>query len=218
MKSDAAVRQDVLEELSWDPRLLEKEIGIAVKDGVVTLSGFVRSFAEKYAAGRAVERVAGVRALADELEVRLADAYARTDQAIAHEVADALRRDIQVPDDRITAKVAAGWVTLEGRTDWQYQKEAAFRAIRNLAGVRGVTNAIAVAPAHVSTFDVSQRIRDSLRRHAEQEAARITVEAHDGEVVLRGKVNSWRERHDAENAAWSAPGVTNVVDQLAIHA
>ena len=216
MKSDTQLRKDMQDELKWEPSIREAEIGVAVKDGVVTLSGRVDSFAEKYAAQHAAERVSGVRAIADDLEVKLPGSYQRTDTEIAHAALNAMRWDIQVPDDKIKVKVSDGWVTLEGMVEWRYQKDAAERSVRYLTGVRGVSNLIMLKPSSVSTFEVSSKIKDAIRRSAEADAEQITVEAKDGHVTLRGKVRSWAERRDAELAAWAAPGVIDVEDKIAI--
>jgi len=216
MKTDMQLQQDVLEELKFEPKTREAEIGIAIKDGVVTLAGTVNSYAQKYAAERTAERVGGVRAVANELEVQLPGSYQRTDTELAHAIVNALRWDINVPDDRVKATVNAGWVELEGEVEWQYQKWAADSAIRNLTGIKGVANLIKVKPKKVSTYEVSQKIRDSLRRHAERDADKITIEAKNGEVTLRGTVSSFAERQDAERAAWQAPGVTRVEDFIAV--
>lgn len=215
MKSDAKLREDVMEELRWEPSVKETDIGVAVKEGVVTLSGFVESYAEKFAAERAVERVAGVRAIAEELKVRLPSALTRSDADIAHAAANALDWDTEVPAG-VKAKVENGWVTLEGHCEWHYQRTAAERAVRYLSGVKGVTNLIGVVPKQPSPSEVKVKIREALRRRAETEADRIVVEASDGKVMLKGTVNSWRERSDVERAAWAAPGVSQVVDNISV--
>lgn len=216
MKTDTQLHRDVADELLWEPSVRGSEIGIAVKDGVVTLSGTASSFAEKYAAERAVERVRGVMAVANDVEVKLPVSFKRSDTDIAHACVNALRWDIQVPDDKIKSIVADGWVTLEGDVEWQFQRQAAERAVRYLSGVKGVTNHIAVKPKAASSMEVSQKIKDALRRSAEDDAAKISVEAKDGHVTLKGQVRSYAERADAERAAWAAPGVTVVDDRLAI--
>jgi osmotically-inducible protein OsmY len=215
MKNDMELRRDIQDELKWDPRVRDAEIGVAAKDGVVTLSGHVETYAQKYAAERAAERVSGVRAIAEELEIKLPSVHMRTDTEIAHKVADALKWDIEVPDEAVKAKVENGWVTLEGQTDWQYQKTAAERAVRYLTGVKGVANLIHIR-SRVSAYDVSQHIKDALRRTAEADADKIQVEAHEGKVTLRGTVRSYAEMRDAERAAWSASGVTDVEDKMTI--
>jgi osmotically-inducible protein OsmY len=216
MKTDLQLQKDVLEELKFEPSIRETEIGVAAKNGVVTLSGFVDSYAEKHAAERAAERVGGVKAVAEDIEVKLPGMYQRSDTDIAHAAIDALRWDIQIPEDRIKLKVENGWIHLDGAVEWQYQKSAAAAAVRNLTGVKGVMNLIEVKPKMVSTSEVSRKIKDSLRRHAERDADNITVEASDGRVTLRGQVSSYAERQDAERAAWQAPGVTKVDDLLAV--
>jgi osmotically-inducible protein OsmY len=216
MKTDLQLQSDVLDELKFEPSIREVEIGIATKGGVVTLTGFVDSYAEKFSAERTAERVGGVKAVADEIKVKLPGTYQRSDTDIAHAVVNALRWDIQVPDDRIKASVDDGWIDLEGEVGWQYQKWAAEGAVRNLTGVKGVSNLITVKPKTASTYEVGQKIKDSLRRHAERDADKITIDAKDGRVTLRGTVSSFAERQDAERAAWQALGVTNVEDLIAV--
>jgi osmotically-inducible protein OsmY len=215
IKTDAQLQHDVIDELRWDPRVGSAEIGVAAKNGVVTLSGQVDSYAKKYAAVRAAERVAGVRAIAEDIKVELLVSFKKTNTDLAHTVASTLKWDVQVPDDKVKARVDDGWVWLEGEVDWQYQAAAAERAVRNLSGIRGVSNLIQVKP-HASVPDVKQRIEGALKRHAELDSKQILVEAMDGKVILRGKVRSWTERRDAETAAWAAPGVTNVEDELLV--
>jgi osmotically-inducible protein OsmY len=216
MKTDLQLQRDVLDELKFEPSIREAEIGIAAKGGVVTLTGFVDSYAQKFSAERTAERVGGVKAVADEIKVKLPGAHQRSDTDIAHAAVNALRWDVQVPDDRLKATIEDGWIALEGDVEWQYQKWAAEGAVRNLTGVKGVTNLIAVKPKKASSYEVGQKIKDSMRRHAERDADRITIEARDGRVTLRGSVSSFAERKDAEHAAWQAQGVTSVDDQIAV--
>jgi osmotically-inducible protein OsmY len=216
MKSDSKLRQDIFDELAFEPAVNEAEIGVAVKDGVVTLSGAVENYAQKRTAERCAERVSGVRALAEDLEVKLVTSFERTDTEIAHAAVTALDWNVEVPKSGIKVKVEKGRVYLDGAVEWQFQKAAAERAVRYLTGVTGVTSLISVKPKKVSPADVSLKIRDALRRTADVETDRITVETADGRVTLSGKVRSWAERQDAERAAWSAPGVREVVDSVAI--
>lgn len=216
MKTDLQLQRDVLEELKFEPSIREAEIGVAAKGGVVTLTGFVDSYVEKFSAEQTAERVGGVKAVADDIKVKLSGAHQRSDTDLAHAVVNALRWDIQVPDDHIKATVEDGWIALDGEVEWQYQKWAAEGAVRNLTGIKGVTNLITVKPRRASTYEVGQKIKDSLRRHAERDADKITIEAKDGQVTLRGTVSSFAERQDAERAAWQAPGVTKVEDMIAV--
>lgn len=214
-KSDQDIQRDVSAELRWDPSLNEEEIAVGVRDGVVTLGGFVDSYAQKLAAEQATRRVEGVRGISEQIEVRLPSGVGRTDTELAHRAVDALRWDTEVPSDNVTAKVENGWVTLEGEVDWGYQRTAAERAVRYLFGVTGVSNRITVK-ARVAIRNVADRITEALKRHAEKEAAAIRVAAKDTVVTLEGSVDTWADRYEVERAAWSAPGVTAVDDRLTV--
>ena len=216
MKTDTQLQKDVIDELRWEPRVNDAEIAVSAKDGVVTLTGSVETFAQKYVAERAVERVAGVRAVADDLKVKVFGLHERSDTEIAHAAINALRWDTEVPDEKLTVKVENGWVTLKGETEWNYQKTAAERDVRYLAGVKGISNLITVKP-RASTTEVKANIEAALKRSAELDAKRITVETTAGKVTLKGVVRSWTERADAERAAWAAPGVKDVQDQLVVN-
>ena len=216
MKTNSQLLRDVQDQLKWEPSIRDDEIGVAVKDGVVTLSGHVSSFADRYIAIYVVERVAGVKAVADEIEVKLPSSHERTDTELAHAAVQVLGWHVQVPDDRVKVAVRDGWITLEGEVEWQYQRAAAERALRNLKGVRGVRNLVSVKPKLISEYDVSQIIKDALRRSADVVADHISVETHDGAITLRGSVRSLAELRDAERAAWGAPGVTRVDDRLVV--
>lgn len=215
-RTDEQLRQDVVAELRWDPSIRDEEIAVTVKDGVATLGGTVDSYPQKRAAERAAERVSGVRAVAEGIKVKPPSAWARSDTEIAHAAADVVRWDVDVPKDKVKVKVENGWITLEGNVEWKYQRDAAERAVQHLMGVKGVVNLLTIQP-RASTFDVSKRIKDALRRQAELDADKIDVEAHDGVVTLKGTVSSWAERMEAESAAWGAEGVTRVEDELKVH-
>ena len=215
MKTDTELQNAVHDELLFEPSVVATDIGITVKNGVVSLVGTVTSYAEKWAAERAAERVSGVRALAKDLKVNLPSLNHRSDQDIAAAALNVLKWDIEVPDQQIKVEVENGYVTLLGEVDWNYQRTAAESDTRRLTGVVGVLNNIALKP-HLSPKQVSSKIEAALQRAAVQDARRIQVEATGGRVVLRGTVRSWAERNDAERAAWAAPGVTSVEDHIRI--
>lgn len=212
---DKTLRQFIIDELDFEPSIDSANIGVAVEKGVVTLTGHVASYAEKIAAEHTVGRVKGVKAIAQEIEVRFSNQPKRSDDEIAQRALDIMNWSVQVPADSIQVKVEKGWITLTGAVEWQYQREAAEAAIRQLSGIRGVTNVIEIEP-HVAASDVHRKIMDSLKRNAEVEADSIRVVVDNGKVILEGKVKAWYERNLAERAAWSAPGVQAVEDRLAI--
>jgi len=215
MISDHKLRQDVLEELDFEPSLDASHIAVGVHDGVVTLSGSVPSYADKLAAERAAKHVFGVRAIAQNLEIRLPSDKKTADDEIAKRAADILRWRVGVPADRITIKVEKGVVTLGGQVDWQFQRKQAENAVHNLTGVLGITNLIRVS-ARPQTREIKDKIQQALRRSAELDASHVTVHAEGGPVILGGKVHAWYERDLAEQAAWSVPGVTDVEDRIEI--
>jgi len=214
-RNDQQIQRDVLAELKWDARVTPNEIGVAVKDGIVTLTGWVDSYSKKWAAEEAAHRVNGVKAVANDIEVRLSSADERTDADIAAAAVRAIEWDAFVPIDKVDVTVSKGWVTLKGEVEWQYQKQDAERVVRRLTGVKGVTNLILVKP-RVTPSELKQKIEQALIRSAETDAQRITVEVQGSKVILKGMVRSWAEREEAERTAWLAPGVTSVENRITL--
>jgi osmotically-inducible protein OsmY len=214
-QTDEQIQREVLAELKWDARVQPNEIGVAVKDGVVTLTGWVDSYSKKWAAEEAAHRVRAVKAVANDIEVRLRGSDERTDADIAAAAVRALEWDAFVPIDKLDVTVSKGWITLKGEVEWQYQKADAERVVRRLTGVKGVTNLIVVKPT-VTPSEIKQKIEQALIRNAETDAQRITVEVQGSKAILRGTVRSWAEREEAERAAWSAPGITAVENRITL--
>ncbi len=215
MKSDAALQRDVMNELLWEPSVDAENIGVSAKDGVVTLTGTVESFAQKWAAERATKRVVGVHAFVEKIEVKLPSYSQRTDADIAQAAGNALEWNVDVPQHRIQVMVQDGWVTLTGEVEWLYQKNAAFDAVRNLTGVRAVTSQIEVKPA-AKPSEVKTKIQEAFQRNARLDAQKIKAEIEDGKLVLSGTVRSWVEREEAERAACAGQGVCQVENRLTV--
>ena len=215
MKTDKELQHDVLDELEWEPRIDASKIGVSADHGVIALRGEVRSYAERWHAERAAKRVAGVEAVANDLAVDLPDVHTPSDADIAQRALSALEWHVAVPHKRVRITVSDGWLTLEGNVEWMFQRRAAEDAVRNLFGVRGITNSMNVRP-HVHADQVKEKIEAALRRNAELDAEAIHVETHEGRVVLQGRVRSWAEHEDVIDAAWAAPGVVRVEDHIAV--
>jgi osmotically-inducible protein OsmY len=212
-KSDSELQRDVLDELKWDPRVDHSQIGVTARDGVVTLTGFVPAYAEKVAAEKAARRVVGVNAIAEEIEVRFASDPKTSDGEIARRILDMFSWDVTISGQKLSVKVEHGWVTLTGTVDWHYQREAAKKAAGKISGVKGISNLIEVK-MKATPSEVRERILAAFKRSSEVDANSINVSIEGTTVRLGGKVRAWNERQIAERAAWSAPGVTNVVDNI----
>lgn len=215
MKTNAELQKDVYEELKWDSRINEGDLGVSVNNGIVTLSGSIPSYAEKWAAEAAVRKVAGVTAIVNKIDVKLFSSFVKDDQDIARAAVNAFKWNVWVPDESIKVMVEDGWVTLSGKVNYDYQKKAAENSVRHLAGVRGVTNEIAVEP-HLKIKDIQSEIKRALHRHAEEDANGIRIDASNGEVTLSGTVHSLDEKENAEWAALGTVGVRKVRNNLLV--
>lgn len=215
MRTDNEIERDVKDELKWDPDLDATNIAVSVKQGVVTLAGFVKSWSDKYEAEVAAKRVSGVKGIANDLEVRLPGVDERPDPDIARDAVSAIKNQLPLSSEDIRVVVKNGWITLEGNVEWYYQKSTAESAVRRLKGVRGVINSIVIKP-RVQPSEIKRKIEEAFKRSAEIDAERITVDANGSEVILKGSVRSWAEREEAERQAWAAPGVTKVENRIIV--
>jgi osmotically-inducible protein OsmY len=215
MRSDSDIKRDVEDELRWDPDIDVTDVAVNVHNGVVTLTGFVRSYMQKLNAEADAKRVAGVIGVANDIEVRLPSIDERPDPEIARDAITQIKSELPYSWEKIRVIVKSGWLTLEGEVEWHYQRSRAEQAVRRVRGVKGVSNTIQVKP-RVAPMEIKRKIEDALRRSAELDASRITVETNGSEIILRGTVRSWAERQDAERAAWWAPGVTKVENRIIV--
>lgn len=215
MKTDNEIQKDVMDQLRWEPFLNASKIGVSVNNGIVTLSGQVDTYSKKVLAEKATKKVAGVKAIAEDIQIGLSKTYLKTDAEIAQTVVNALKWHTMIPEEKIKVTVEDGIVKLEGEVEWEYQLTQARTSVENLIGVRSVTNLISVKPK-VTPSDVQQKINSAFLRSASIDAAKITAEVLGNRVILHGKVRSFAEKDDAENAAWSAPGIISVESKLAI--
>ncbi|HTC52636.1 MAG TPA: BON domain-containing protein [Steroidobacteraceae bacterium] len=214
MKTDKQLQHDVIAELSWEPSVNAAHIGVEVSDGVVTLAGHVLNYAEKLNAERAARRVAGVRALAIEMDVKLGGTSKRNDSELASSAEAALQSTTTSPNG-VNVKVEGGWITLSGDVEWDYQRQSSVAAVRHLLGVTGISDQILIKPK-VSATLVKSDIEAALRRHARDDAQKISVDVQGSDVTLTGSVHSWLERDLARDSAWSTPGVRNVFDKMTV--
>ena len=215
MRTDSEIQRDVEKELEWDPDIDARNIAVKVTDGVVALTGFVSSYTDKYSAERIAKRILGVKAVANDLEVKIATGSERPDPDIARDAVERLQRNLPYSSKNIKVTVRNSWITLEGDVDWDFQRREAEAAVRYVKGAKGVTNLIHVKPT-VSATDVKTKIEQAFKRIAEVDASHITVEADGGKVILRGRVRSWAEKEEAEKAAWRSPGVYEVVNEIRV--
>lgn len=217
MKTDSELQRSVMEELAWEPSVDAAEIGVSAESGIVTLSGTVKSLPQKWAAEKAAQRVAGVKAITDEIVVKLPGDSELSDTEVARAAVNALDWNASVPRGRVRVVVAHGWITIEGSVQFHYERVAAEYAVRGITGAKGVTNLISVTPPQASPKDIKHRIEKAFERSAELDAQTISVEAKNGRIVLKGTVKTWAEREQAELAAWAAPGVAQVQNEILIN-